>query len=62
MSLRFSARKWVEFEIFSAMDLYGNSRPETIEAVKDRLEEGEYMEELTDRQIRAALAFIRGVS
>lgn len=56
---KWSAAKWVEYEIDSLVDAYGEDRDWQALHVQDMLEADEYRDELTERQTAAALRYVR---
>jgi hypothetical protein len=54
-------RQWVEGEVQSHMDGYGNTRAQALEMMADLLGEGEYREELSDDNVAAAMTVVRSL-
>ena len=51
-------RVWIEKEVEVNMDSYENTTEEAVDHIRDMLMEGEYRDELTDEEVKLALAII----
>jgi hypothetical protein len=55
---RFNAKKWVESEIDTTIDMAPQPRTHAAGHVRDLLNEDEYHDTLTDSQVTLALAYV----